>query len=100
MYLHEAEILSVRDSAIDIVHHNGKTFYWYRLLSRFPHMGTDMCDFWIAIGAPRDYELALPFLSSRQGILSGNSARCLRRIREFQFHAHVPSRVHIRICGA
>src|SRR5665213_2021063 len=100
MYLHEAEILSVRDGATDIMHHHGKTFNRYGLLPRLPDVSTDMSDFWIAIGTPRYRELALAFLPSRQGILSGNSPRSLRGVREFQFHAYVPSRIHVWVRGA
>ena len=98
--LDEAGVLTIRDRAIDIVHHNRETLNRDRLLTGFPNVQADMRNLRIAISTPGYGRSALPLLHLHQGILNCRAGRGLRSVGEFQLQADVTSGVNVCICAA
>ena len=98
--LDEAHILSIRDRAIDIVHHYGEALDRNRLLRALPRRASRYGRSQDRNKYTRVCSALLCRLAPDQRVLNRHTGRGLGGVCEFQRHAGVTCRVDIRICAA
>src|ERR1022692_1693400 len=95
--LHETAVLSIRDCALNVLHHHRKTFDRDGLPPRLAHIHANVRDLRIAIGAPWNRQPTLPFYPCAERVLNRYSRRGFRNVGKLTRIAHVAGGIDIDI---